>query len=170
MRAFSQLVVRRRKPTLGLAVLGGLCLSAVILGAIAAERTESEPPEKPAPPAAAAVRRPARSESGIARLDLTDKSNERDLVQLVRDETKRASLRYSALRRLEDAEPKESVRLAEELARKGGSSKDAEFLWTNAIALLYRSKMPEGRSALERARRSSPEAETLVTLLEKQGR
>ncbi len=168
MRAFSQQVVRRRTPWRGLIIFGAASSAAIATGIVAAVLLTREEPERPV--VAQAVRRPVRlDESTVSRLDLTAGSSEQDLVLLVRDERQRASLRYAALRRLETEKPRECVRLAEEIALKRPATHDGEFLRTNAIAVLYRIKTPEGRSALDRARRSSPDAETLVGLLEKGG-
>jgi hypothetical protein len=168
MRAFSQQVVRRRTPWRGLIIFGAASAAAVGTGIVAAVVATREEPEKPL--VAQAARRPVRlDESTVSRLDLTSSSSEQDLVLLVRDEHQRVSLRYAALRRLETERPKECVQLAEEIALRRPETRDGEFLRTNAIAVLTRIKTPEGRSALDRARRSSPDAETLVGLLEKGG-
>jgi hypothetical protein len=168
MRAFSQQVVRRRTPWRGLIIFVAASLAAIATGVVAATIATREEPERPA--VAQAARRPVRlDESTVSRIDLASSSNEQDLVLLVRDERQRASLRYAALRRLETEKPKECVRLAEEIALRRPATRDGEFLRTNAIAVLCRIKTPEGRSALDRARKSSPDAETLVGLLEKGG-
>jgi hypothetical protein len=100
---------------------------------------------------------------------LVGASSTAELAALALDPAKPASHRYAAVRRLEETAPLACVPVADALARGHERTPEAEFLRTNAIATLYRLKCDESRSALERIRVSSPEASTLLALLEKGG-
>lgn len=83
------------------------------------------------------------------------------LAALATSPTVDPGMRYTALRQLEVGAPAASVPVAESLA-----SDPSATLRANAVAVLARSKTPEGRAALARVTAASPSAATLAAQIQ----
>lgn len=85
------------------------------------------------------------------------------LRRVALDPSERATVRYAALRRLDQATHDLAIEVAETLAK--ASAPEGDFLRTNAVALLVRSESPSARTALARVEAASPEAKNVSVQL-----
>lgn len=136
--------------------LGCLLVSIFVLGC---------PAMSSRPPAAVVVAPVFEDEAAVIGADASVASVQSALGDLALDTGKRPSLRYTALRRLEEAKAPGVVALSEKLA----SSRES-LVRDNALALLLRTGTPEAKAAIERSRKSSVEAAIVLARLERRAR
>src|SRR5205807_2112847 len=101
-------------------------------------------------------------ESSILRADATKPDVQAALTTLALDMTQRESLRYLALRRLEEQAKDAVVPVAETLASRAGES---QFLRENGTAVLVRTTSLSGQAALARVKKSAPDLALLAARL-----
>lgn len=101
-------------------------------------------------------------EVAILRADTSLMQTSADLQALALDKTQSQSMRYTALRKLEESGASSTVPAAEGLALDPSKTETARFLRQNAIGVLVRSKSEDGKRALEKVKASSLENAVLV--------
>jgi len=144
--------------------LGGLALSLFLAGCPGSEGDSSSSPASPSGAPTSSGPNLA-SEAIVLQVDATIPANRTALENLALDKDKSATLRYAALRRLEEQAPGSAVTVARTLALDPSQTADAAFLKTNSIALLIRAKSPQADDAVALVHSSSLESALLVTKL-----
>jgi hypothetical protein len=104
-------------------------------------------------------------EAAVLKADASIAPIQSALANLALDSSQRATLRYAALRKLEEQAPSVALPLADRFASDTTRSKDADFLRENAVGVLVRSKEPVAKAALERLTKTSIEIGILVARL-----
>ncbi len=131
-----------------------LLVTVALLGCPGERKTESSSASSNAPLFA--------NESDVLRANVTVAPA---LEELARDRGQPASMRYAALRRLEEIGSPRAVVVSEHLILDPSRNRDAEFLRKNCVALLARSKSADGARALERVKKASIEVAILAARL-----
>ena len=107
------------------------------------------------------------SEKAILQADATQPDVQAALSALALSREARASLRVTALTKLQEQAPNLAVSVAEKLAFSTGQRQDDETLRDRAVGLLVHAKTPEAKAAIEKLKKSSLEAGILAARLER---
>jgi hypothetical protein len=105
----------------------------------------------------------------IIAADGSNPSVQTALADIALSSSRSTTMRYLALRKLEEGRAPQTVPVGEKLALSGETSVDAGYLSLNGVAVIERTKTPEASAALARIKAASPQAAAAAFKLERSG-